>query len=92
MRHSSFRTAGQSDHADRRQEIGTVRNILYYEFGFVISNMIIQEKLGQAFGICACEGIGADGTVFQCLFQSILFFVYGLIGGAADTCHKQGAG
>ena len=27
--------------------------------------MIIQEKLGQAFGICACEGIGADGTVFS---------------------------
>ena len=45
--------------------------------------MIIQEKLGQAFGICACEGIGADGTVFQCLFQSTLFFVYGLVGGAA---------
>ena len=51
--------------------------------------MIIQEKLGQAFGICACEGIGADGTVFQCLFQSILFFVYGLVGGAADTNKVQ---
>ena len=86
---SSFSAAGQSDHTDGRQEIGTIGNIFYDKSAFVIGDMIILKKLRKILRILTGQGVSPDRTAFQSLFQSILFFLQSLTGSPADPGYKQ---